>query len=200
MIKLNELNDNLRMGQLAIFVCRQWSLGTSSLTHMQDLESLILDPQYDDALKADGEIRPIWILLLDGRPDENQRHLKNIKKYIQLFRKFDLDYLTVRTHVPGQSKYNPVERGMTTLSGKLAGITLPINHFGVHLNTQGKVINPELALQNFKYAGEALCDIWNRDLIFGKRVDAKYIEESKNPFENLQFESTDKEKAEELKK
>jgi len=38
---------------------------------------------------------------------------------------------------------------MTTLSGKLAGITLPIDHFGTHLNTQGKVINPELALQNF---------------------------------------------------
>jgi hypothetical protein len=89
---------------------------------------------------------------------------------------------------------------MATLSGKLAGVTLPINHFGVHLNTQGKVINPELALQNFKYAGEALCDIWNRDLIFGKRVNAKYIEEFKNPFENLQFEGTDKEKAEELKR
>ncbi|CAI2200449.1 7586_t:CDS:2, partial [Funneliformis geosporum] len=49
--------------QLTIFVCRQWSLGTSLLTHMQDLESLILDPQYDDTLKADRETRPIWILL-----------------------------------------------------------------------------------------------------------------------------------------
>ncbi len=32
---------------------------------------------------------------------------------------------------------------MTTLSDKLTGITLPIDHFGVHLNTQGKVIDPE---------------------------------------------------------
>jgi len=200
MIKPNEKNDDLRTGQLAIFVRRQWSFGTSSLTHMEDLECLTQDSQYDDVLKFNGEIQLIWVLLVDGGPDENPRHLKNIKVYCQLFKKFNLDYLSVRTHAPGQSKYNPVERGMATLSGKLAGVTLPINHFGVHLNMQGKVINPELALQNFKYAGEALCDVWNRDLIFGKRVDAKYIEESKNPFENLQFESTDKEKAEELKK
>lgn len=63
---------------------------------------------------------------------------------------------------------------MATLSGKLAGITLPINHFGRHLNTQGRVTNPELATQNFQYAGEALCDIWSHDLIFGKQV-CRYI-------------------------
>ncbi|PKB93135.1 hypothetical protein RhiirA5_442218 [Rhizophagus irregularis] len=81
-------------------------------------------------------------------------------------------YLTVQTHALGQSKYNPDERGMATLSGKLAGITLPIDHFRTHLNTQEKVINPELALQNFKYAGKALCDIWRHDLIFERSVDA----------------------------
>ncbi|CAJ0643233.1 11507_t:CDS:2 [Entrophospora sp. SA101] len=161
-----------------------------------NLESLTLDPQYDDVLKTNGEIRPIWVLLVDGGPDENLRHLKNIKTYCQLFRKFDLDYLTVRTHAPGQSKYNPVERGMATLSGKLAGITLPIDHYGTHLNIQGKVINPDLALQNFRYAGEALCNIWHHDLIFGKSVDARYVEELVNPFENLQFEGTEKEKIE----
>ncbi|CAB4484137.1 unnamed protein product [Rhizophagus irregularis] len=146
-----------------------------------------------------GEIRPIWVLLVDGGPDENPRHLKNIKTYCQLFRKFNLDYLTVRTHAPEQSKYNPVERSMATLSGKLAGITLPIDHFGTHLNSQGKVINPELALQNFRYAGEALCDIWRRDLIFGRSVDTQYVEELVNPFENLHFDCTEKEKAEQQK-
>lgn len=166
---------------------------------MQDLENLALDPKYSDVLKTNGKVRPIWVLLVDGGPDENPRHLKNIKNYCQLFRKFDLDYLTVRTHAPGQSKYNPVERGMATLSGKLAGITLPVDHFGSHLNTQGKVIDPELALQNFRYAGESLCDIWRKDLIFGKSVDARYVEELTNPFENLEFEGTVKEKEEERK-
>ena len=163
MIKPNESNDELRTGQLAIFVRRQWSLGTSSLSHMQDLENLALDPKYNDVLKTNGEIRPIWVLLVDGGPDENPRHLKNINNYCQLFRKFDLDYLTVRTHAPGQSKYNPVERGMATLSGKLAGITLPIDHFGLHLNTQGKVIDPELALKIFDM-------LENHFAIFGVKI------------------------------
>jgi hypothetical protein len=89
---------------------------------------------------------------------------------------------------------------MATLSGKLAGITLPIDHFGSHLNTQGKVIDSELALRNFRYAGESLCDIWRRDLIFGRSVNARYVEEFANPFGNLEFEGTDKEKAEQKKK
>ncbi|CAB4489746.1 unnamed protein product [Rhizophagus irregularis] len=200
-MKPEESKDELRTGQLAIFVCPQWSVGTSSLTHMQDLESLTLDSKYDDMLKtSNGQIRPIWMLLVDGGPDENPRHLKNIKVYCQLFKKFDLDYLSVRTHAPGQSKYNPVERGMATLSGKLAGITLPIDHFGKHLNSQGDVTDPELAAQNFQHAGKALCDIWSRDLIFGKRVDAQYIDTIENPFEDLQFKSTEKEKDEELER
>ncbi|CAB4421627.1 unnamed protein product [Rhizophagus irregularis] len=177
-----------------------WSLGTSSLTHMQDLESLASNSQYDDALKTNGMIRPIWILLVDGGPDENPRHLKNIKTYCQLFRKFDLDFLSIRTHAPGQSKYNPVERGMATLSGKLAGITLPIDHFGKHLDSQGKVINPELAARNFRYSGEALCEIWRRDLIFGKKVDACYVDMHTNPFEHIQFEGTEKEMVEKSKR
>ncbi len=61
------------------------------------------------------------------------------------------------------------------------------------------MINLELALQNFKYTGKILRDIWNCDLIFEKHINVKYIKESKNLFKNLQFESMDKEKAEEIK-
>jgi len=89
---------------------------------------------------------------------------------------------------------------MATLSGKLAGITLPIDHFGKHLNSQGNVTNPELAAQNFQYAGKSLCDIWSCDSIFGKHVNAQYIDTLENPFEDLQFESTENEKAEELER
>jgi hypothetical protein len=172
MITPSELRDDFRTGQLAINIRSQWPIGTSSLTHIQDLINLTINSKYDDILKANGQIRPIWILLVDGGPDENPRYLKNIKSYCQFFKKLDLDYLSVRTHTSGQSKYNPIERGMATLSCKLAGITLPIDHFGVHLNSQGKITNPELATQNFRYAGEALCNIWSQDSIFGKYVDA----------------------------
>jgi len=68
---------------------------------MQDLESLTLDFEYDNVLKINRQIWPIWMLLIDGGPDENPRHLKNIKAYCQLFENFDLDYLSIRTHAPG---------------------------------------------------------------------------------------------------
>jgi hypothetical protein len=108
--------------------------------------------------------------------------------------------LSVQTHASGQLKYNPVERGMATLSSKLAGITLPINHFGTHLNTQGRVVDPELAARNFRYLGEALCEIWRQDLIFEKKVNTCYVNILMDPFEGIQFEGTEREKAEELKR
>ena len=138
--------------------------------------------------------------MIDGGPNKNPRHLKNIKSYYQLFKKFDLDFLSVRTHAPDQSKYNSVKRDMATLSGKLAGITLPIDHFGIHLNLQGKVIDLELATQNFRYSGEVLYEIWSHDLIFRKKVDACYINVLMNPFEHIQFKGTEREKIEELKR
>jgi hypothetical protein len=105
------------------------------------------------------QIWPIWMLLVNGKLDKNPRHLKNIKVYYQLFKKFDLDYLSIRIYALEQFKYKPVERGMATLSEKLARITLPIDHFGKHLNSQGNVTDPELAAQNFQHAGKAFCDI-----------------------------------------
>ncbi|GBB91411.1 hypothetical protein RclHR1_01870006 [Rhizophagus clarus] len=183
-IKPNESHDELRIGQLAIFVHHQWSLGTSLLSYMQVLENLTLDPKYNDILKTNREIRLIWMLLVDGGLDENSRHLKNIKNYCQLFRKFDLDYLTVRIHAPDQSKYNLVERGMATLSEKLAGITLLVDHFGSHLNTQGKVIDLELTLQNFRYAGESLCDIWQFEGIDKEKEEGRKQQKKKQQDEN----------------
>ena len=127
-------------------------------------------------LKKEGKGRPIWIFLVDGGPDENPKHMKNIIQYAHLFRALDLDYLTVQTHAPGQSAYNPVERSMASLSAKLAGITLPVNKFGSHLNSQGIVVDEELARQNFEYSGKKLCDIWKRDDIHGKPVNVEYID------------------------
>ena len=107
-------------------------------------------------------------MLTDGGPDENPRFLANISKYLLLFKKLDLDYLTIRTHAPGQSAYNPVERGMASLSGRLAGIELDAFAYGNHLGSiDGKVniINKGLGRQNFRHAGEHLCELWNRDSI-----------------------------------
>ncbi|CAG8521513.1 4505_t:CDS:2 [Racocetra fulgida] len=41
---------------------------------------------------------------------------------------------------------------MSTFLEKLAGIVLPIDHFGSHFNSNGIIENTNLAKQNFHYA------------------------------------------------
>ncbi|GBC23550.2 hypothetical protein GLOIN_2v1766467 [Rhizophagus irregularis DAOM 181602=DAOM 197198] len=178
LINLSDTNDTFCNGQLSIFVRPQYHVGTSSSTHMSDLNSLIQDSQFDRILKINGQIKPIWILLVDGGPDENPRHMKNIFQYCKMFCNFDLDYLSVRTHAPGQSAYNPVERSMSTLSQKLAGITLPIDKFGSHLNSQGQVTDLELAMKNFRYAAVPWQWIENHTKICQYSLDIKKCEDS----------------------
>ncbi|CAG8651406.1 22957_t:CDS:1 [Cetraspora pellucida] len=108
-----------------------------------------------------------------------------------MFYEFNLDYLTVRTHTPYHSAYNPVEHGMATLSQKLAGIVLPIDKYGIHLNSQGEVINQELAKKNFQYAGETLYNLWNWDPIFGNSVITHYIDQHTSSFNNVTFPEYD---------
>jgi len=51
-----------------------------------------------------------------------------------LFRYLNLDMLCVNSYAPGDSPYNAVERVMATLSLGLAGVVLPVNYFGSHLD------------------------------------------------------------------
>lgn len=109
-----------------------------------------------------------------------------------MFCAFDLDYLSIRTHASGQSAYNPVERSMATLSQKLAGITLPIDKYGSHFNSQGQVNDSELAMKNFRYTGEALCALWECDSIFGKPVIVQYTDQKSSPFDDIIFPGSEK--------
>ncbi|CAG8462641.1 13151_t:CDS:2, partial [Cetraspora pellucida] len=106
-IQSDKTNNDIYSEQLAIFIHLQWSLETSSATYIEDLNYLISNLQYAKTLKIDNNIKPIWVLLVNRGSDENPKHLK-IYSYI----------------------YNLVKRAMATLSGKLARITLPIDHFG----------------------------------------------------------------------
>ena len=57
-----------------------------------------------------------------------------------------------------------------------------------------------MAAQNFHHLREAFCEIWHRDLIFGKKVDAYYVDILTDLFKHIQFEGTEREKVEELKR
>ena len=101
---------------------------------------------------------------------------KTLVAAIRKFRKYNLDALFVLTHAPGQSAYNVVERRMAPLSHDLAGLILPHDHFGTHLNDSGVTINLELERTNFKKAGEVLAEVWCGSVIDEHPVVAEYVD------------------------
>lgn len=117
------------------------------------------------------------VIMTDGGPDENPRYEKVIAHANAHFKRFDLDGFFAITNAPGRSAYNRVERRMAPLSRELAGLILPHNHYGSHLNDSGVTINQELELQNFEYAGKTLAEVWNNLVIDGHPVIAEYADE-----------------------
>ncbi|CAG7829410.1 unnamed protein product, partial [Allacma fusca] len=100
-------------------------------THLQDFQRLLELPK--QKTYHDGQCKPVQILSCDGGPDESPGFL-TLQASVAQFKKYDLDAVFVGTYAPGQSAYNPVERRMAPLSKDLAGIILPYETFGSHLN------------------------------------------------------------------
>lgn len=92
---------------------------------------------------------------------------------IHHFIKNDLDAVFVACNAPGRSAYNRVERRMAPLSRALAGIILPHEHFGTHLDSQGRTINVDLERSNFSHAGRALAEVWTDTVIDGHATVAE---------------------------
>jgi len=84
----------------------------------------------------------------------------------------------VATHAPGQSAYNAVERRMAPLSNELAGVILPYDTYGSHLNSSNKTIDRQLEMKNFASAGRSLAEIWSSMLISKFPVRAEYMDPS----------------------
>ena len=105
------------------------------------------------------------MIFSDGGPDENPCFPKTLDVAVQHFKKHKFDVLLISTHAPGLSAYNQVEKRMAPLSKVLAGLLLPYDTFGNHLDSQGRTIEVELEKRNFKETGEVLCEVWNELLI-----------------------------------
>jgi hypothetical protein len=135
-------------------------------------------PQFAEiAKKKDGTIKPVMILTTDGGPDENPRYQKVILHAIANFKKFNLDAMLVATNAPGRSAFNRVERRMAPLSKELAGVILQHDHFGTHLDDQGRTIDYDLEEKNFRFAGETLAKIWADGILLDEHpVIAEYRE------------------------
>ena len=124
---------------------------STAASHHADFDALF--ERYPSHLK------PIVVVSVDGGPDENPRFPKTLAYSILKFKHHDLDVLITLCHAPGNSAFNPVERRMAPLSRDLAGVVLPHENFGSHLNSAGKTIDEELERRNFQHAGETLAEV-----------------------------------------
>ena len=88
------------------------------------------------------------------------------------FLKHNLDALFLATNAPGRSAFNRVERRMAPLSREIAGLILPYNSFGSHLDDNGKTVDNELEKKNFQHAGEIL---WSKVVVDGCPTVSEYI-------------------------
>ena len=78
---------------------------------------------------------------------------------IHHFLENELDALILATNAPGHSAFNCVERRMAPLSRELSGLILPHEHFGTHLDADGRTIDEELEKANFSFAGRTLSEV-----------------------------------------
>lgn len=78
---------------------------------------------------------------------------------------------------------------MAPLSRELAGLILPHDQYGTHLNESGKTIDEAREKQNFQFAGKTLAEVWSSMTIDNHPVCTSYItpDQSEVSEESLQM-------------
>ena len=76
----------------------------------------------------------------------------------------NFDVLIHVTNASGLSAFNPVEQRMAPFSHDLAGVLIPWDFFGSHLDNAGNTIDPDLEVKNFQMFQDPIgywleCDI-----------------------------------------
>ena len=84
---------------------------STASTHAKDLEKLLELDDFQSIMKgADGKIKPVLMMSVDGGPDENPRFKKAISHAINNFKNYGLDAIFIFTNAPGRSAFNKVEK------------------------------------------------------------------------------------------
>ena len=99
----------------------------------------------------DGLTKPVLILSRDGA--DGPRFPSTRDTVATIFKEHDLDFIFCVCNAAGLSAYHFIERRMAPLSLGLAGVVLPHDHYGSHLDGKGVTIDADLEIQNFKKAG-----------------------------------------------
>jgi hypothetical protein len=149
---------------------------STAYSHGADLIQMAEMEEMEGSFKlADGSTKPVLIVGTDGGPDENPRYPKTLQVAAHIFKHYNLDAVIYITNAPGRSAFNPVERRMAPLSHDLAGLILPHDHYGSHLDSAGRTSDEDLEHKNFKKAGELLAEIWCQTLIDKYPVVARFV-------------------------
>jgi hypothetical protein len=137
-----------------------------------------------------GRVKPIVVINVDTNDlANNTRYSKSLSSAIDKFKKYNLDALIITNQAPGQSLFNVVERRLSPMSHDLAGLILPHDHFGTHLNDAGLTEHAELEKANFKKTGDVLAEVWSMNVLDEYPVVAEYINPS--PFVDEQLKMAD---------
>ncbi|GBN78913.1 hypothetical protein AVEN_255368-1, partial [Araneus ventricosus] len=145
--------------------------------------TLLTLKEFEELVKTEeGFIKPVIIVTVDGGPDENPRYQKVISFAINHFKKHDFDAIFIACNAPGRSAYNRVERRMAPLSRELSGLVLPHDHYGSHLDENGRTIDEAMEQNNFAYAGKTLAEIWSSISIDSYPVTATYVDSGEPDF------------------
>jgi hypothetical protein len=157
---------------------------SSAASHNADFEALLKIKSFRDLMiSSDGLLKPVLIVGVDGGPDENPRYPKTLASACHRFQTYDLDAMIVMPHAPGYSAYNNVERRMAPLSNQMAGVVLPYDTFGSHLDASGKTVDEDKERDNFEAAGRILATLWSELTLDGHDVHAQFI----NPVADLKL-------------
>jgi hypothetical protein len=144
-------------------------------THQRDFDKLIELDEFKTAAKgADGFLKPLIFVAVDSGPDEAPNNQKTMAAWINCFNRHDVDGIFVFSNAPGFSAFNKVERRMAPLSRDTAGIILPFDKFGSHLDNSNRTIDEELEKKNFAAAGEILASVWSESVIDDYPVVAQW--------------------------
>ena len=94
-------------------------------------------------------MKPLIFVSVNGGPDEAPKNQQSLASWTKFFFKYNLDALLVFTHALRSNACNPVERRMAPLSKDTAGLILPFDTYGTHLNATNETTDVDLE-KNFK--------------------------------------------------
>ncbi|CAG8822788.1 8162_t:CDS:2, partial [Racocetra persica] len=112
---------------------------STAYSYSKDFDDLMVEKKLHNHTMTDGQSKPMVVMISDGKPDENPCYRKHAS--------------------------NPVERRMAPLSHDLAGIILPHDIFGSHLDIQLRTSDKKLEKRNFKMAKDVLASIGIKQIL-----------------------------------